>query len=147
MSQVEQAVACFSSGFNCSQSILSTYGEALGLDRQTALKLAAGFGGGMGCLGGVCGAVTGAFMVLGLKSGPTGADKAAKNRMYELVREFSRRFTARNGSIVCKSLLNCDISTPEGLVAGKEKGLFATICPKMVRDAAEILEEMLDERR
>jgi C_GCAxxG_C_C family probable redox protein len=135
-------------GFNCSQAILSTYGEALGLDRKVARKLAAGFGAGMGRMAGVCGAVTGAFMVLGLKSGPTVAeDKEAKERAYQLVQEFSRRFTARNGSTICKNLLSCDISTVDGLASARERRLFATTCPKMVRDAAEILEEVLDESK
>ena len=73
MSRVEQAVSCFKGGFNCSQAVLSTYAQDFGLDREAALKLAAGFGGGMGRMAGTCGAVTGAFMVLGLKHGPTEA--------------------------------------------------------------------------
>ena len=73
MSRVEQAVSCFQGGFNCSQAVLSTYAQDFGLDREAALKLAAGFGGGMGRMAGTCGAVTGAFMVLGLKHGPTEA--------------------------------------------------------------------------
>ena len=144
MNPVEQAVSCFKGGLNCSQAILATYGQQLGLDRELALKLAAGFGGGMGRLGHTCGAVTGAFMVLGLRYGPVEAgDQQAKETAYERVREFAKRFEARNGTAVCRDLIHCDIETPEGLAMAREQKLFVTVCPKFVQDAAEILEEML----
>ena len=144
MSRVEQAVACFKGGFNCSQAVLSTYAEDFDLDREAALKLAAGFGGGMGRMAGTCGAVTGAFMVLGLKHGPTEPnDQTGRETVYERVREFAKRFEARNGTTVCRNLIQCDIDTPEGLAMARQQKLFATACPKFVQDAAEILEEML----
>lgn len=144
MNRVEQAVACFKSGLSCSQSILSTYAEQFGLDRQVALKLASGFGGGMGRMAGTCGVVTGALMVLGLQGGSAEPnDSKGREAIYERVREFARRFEARSGSTVCRDLIQCDISTPEGLAAAREQQLFATICPKFVQNAAEILEEML----
>jgi len=100
----------------------------------------------MGRMAQTCGAVTGAFMVLGLKYGNADIhDKEARERIYGLVREFARRFENRNGSIVCRELLGCDISNPEGAAAAKENGLFASVCPKLVGDAAEILEEMMNE--
>ena len=146
-SRVEQSVSCFKSGFNCSQAILSTYAEDLGLDREVALKAAAGFGGGMGRMAGTCGAVTGALMVLGLKHGPVEADdQQGKETVYERVREFARRFEARNGTTACRDLIQCDIGTPKGLAMARRKRLFVTVCPKFVQDAAEILEEMLESR-
>ena len=145
MSRVEQAVERFKDGFNCSQAVLGSYSELFGLDCERAFKVATGFGGGMH-IGGECGAVTGAFMVLGLKYGNTAAeDEQAKAKTYEKAIEFSDRFKARNGSVVCKELLGCDISTPEGMKKAQEDGLFDSVCPKMVRQAAEILEEMLAE--
>jgi C_GCAxxG_C_C family probable redox protein len=97
-------------------------------------------------MGETCGAVTGAFMVIGLKHGKTKADNdAAKETTYELVKELTSRFSARNGSIKCKELLGCDLSTPEGMEAVIEKKLFITLCPKFVQDAAEILEAFLKE--
>ena len=141
----EQAVSCFEEGFCCSQAVLSVYGEEFGLCRETALKIACGFGGGMGRMAQACGVVTGAFMVLGLKYGNVNAsDKQIKEKTYGLVREFARKFEERNGSIICKELLGCDISGPEGLKSAKENGLFASVCPGLVRDAVEILEEMLE---
>src|SRR5271157_2593387 len=121
----ETAVACFKQGFSCSQAILSTFGEQFGLDQKTALKLAAGFGGGMGRMAGTCGAVTGAFMVLGLKYGAVSPDdRQAKELTYERVRMFAARFKERNGSLECRELLGCDISTPEGLQVFKDKELI-----------------------
>jgi C_GCAxxG_C_C family probable redox protein len=144
MGRVQTAVSRFQAGCNCSQAILWTYGELLGLSRETALKMAAGFGGGMGRMAETCGAVTGAFMVLGLKHGPASVeDQAAKEKTYELVREFAGRFKARNGSLVCRDLLGCDVSLPEGWQRAKQEKLFSTICPKIVQDAAEIIEQFL----
>jgi C_GCAxxG_C_C family probable redox protein len=115
MNRVDQAVSCFKRGVNCSQAVLSTYCEQFGLAKEAALRLAAGFGGGMGRMGDTCGAVTGAFMVLGLKYGPVEAtDQQAKETVYERVRELARRFEARNGTTVCRDLIQCDIGTSEG---------------------------------
>ena len=146
MNKTELAASRFEKGFACSQAILSAYGEELGLDRDTALKIAAGFGGGMGRMAETCGAVTGAFMVIGLKYGTIDPeDKATKDKTYDLVQEFANRFKSRQGSISCQDLLGYDVSSPEELEAAKEKELFDNICPKLVKEAAEILEEMLSE--
>ncbi len=144
MSRVEQAVSCFQDGFNCSQSILSTFSVEFGLNRDIALKLATGFGGGMGRLGKTCGAVTGALMVIGLKYGTASIeDDAAAEKTSSLVQKFIKEFTEINGSSTCDDLLDCDISTPEGLNTAKEKNLFTTLCPNFVRTSAEILEKIL----
>ncbi len=83
-------------------------------------------------------------MVLGLKHGPIEVDdQQAKETAYERVREFAKRFEARNGTTVCRDLIHCDIDTLEGLARAREQKLFVMVCPKFVQDAAEILEEML----
>ncbi len=144
MSIVEQAVSCFQNGFNCSQSILSTFSVEFGLNRDIALKLATGFGGGMGRLGKTCGAVTGALMVIGLKYGTASIeDDAAAENTYRLVQKFIKEFTEINGSDTCHDLLDCDISTLEGRNSANEKNLFTTLCPNFVRTSAEILEKIL----
>ncbi|MBC7265220.1 MAG: C_GCAxxG_C_C family protein [Chloroflexi bacterium] len=144
MTEIERALACFNEGFSCAQAVLSTYAPRFGLDREMALRIAGAFGGGMGRLGEVCGAVTGAFMLIGLKYGKIRAeDDQARETAYALVREFADRFTSRNGSIRCKELLGYDISTPEGLALAREREVFTTVCPKLVRDAAEIIGQML----
>jgi C_GCAxxG_C_C family probable redox protein len=146
MSKAEDALACFNSGFSCSQALLSTYCEDFGMGREDALKVSCAFGAGMGRIAETCGAVTGAFMVLGLKYGKFKADdEASKEKTYALVGEFARQFKARNGTIVCKELLGADMSTPEGMKYAKEHKLASKLCPKFVRDASEIVEEMLEE--
>jgi len=140
----EKAVDCFKEGFNCSQAVFSTYSGELGVEKETALRAAAGMGGGMGGLGEVCGAVTGAMMAIGLKHGHTEAtDKEKKAKTYGRVRDYAGRFKARNGSILCRDLLGFDISTPEGMDQARQQGLFAERCPRFVSDAAEILEDFL----
>ena len=144
MSRIESAVSLFNKGYSCSQAVLSTYGPQYGLDEAAALRLATAFGAGMGRMADTCGAVTGAFMVLGLKHGTTlPDDREGKERTYQRVRQFASRFKARCGSAVCRDLLGCDISTPEGLDLARQRGLFATACPRFVQTAAEILEELL----
>jgi C_GCAxxG_C_C family probable redox protein len=140
----EEALEVFRGGFNCSQAIISTYGGEYGLERDTAIKVAAAFGGGIGRLGEVCGAATGALMVIGLKYGTLDAkDKAAKEHTYERTRAFVARFRSLNGSLLCRELLGCDIATPEGMEMARQKGCFTELCPRFVRAAAEILEEIL----
>ncbi len=144
MNKIDRVVSRFKEGFSCSQAILSTYGPEFGLNRDTALKVAGAFGAGMGRMCETCGAVTGAFMVLGLKYGKTLAkDEQSKEKTYSLVKEFVLRFKQRNGTIVCRELLGCDLSTPEGMKHVMEKKLISTLCPKLVQDAAEIIEEIL----
>ncbi len=144
MSKVDDAVACFDCGFSCSQAVFSAYAEQMGLDKQTALRIAGPFGGGMAGMGDTCGAVTGAFMAIGLKYGKVkGDDYEAKQKSYALVKEFVAKFTTRHGSIVCRELAGCDISTPDGKTEFEEKRIGKTLCPKLVQDAAEILEEIL----
>ena len=96
------------------------------MDRQTAMKISAGFGGGMGRMAQTCGVVTGAFMVLGLRHG--GEDNDAREKAYLMVREFASEFQERYGSLLCKDLMDCDISTPEGMQTMKEKKLRSGIC-------------------
>ena len=144
MSNVERAVEYFGEGFNCSQSLCTAFAEEIGVDRDSALKIAAGFGGGMGRMAGTCGAVTGAFLVIGLKYGRIKAeDIEAKEKTYEFVLEFVKRFKSLNGSINCTELLGYDLGSPEGMKLAEEKELFTTVCPKLVQNAAEIIEQIL----
>jgi len=142
MSKVDLAVSCFQSGFNCSQAIISTYCEEHGLDKKNALKLACGFGAGMGRLGKTCGAVTGAYLVIGLIFGNHLKDDAdAKEKTYALVQAFDNAFIERNQSTDCYKLLGFDLLTS---TESKEKEYVKIFCPQMVKDAAEILESILN---
>ena len=88
MNRVERAVSSFKEGFRCSQALLSTYGVQFGLNREVALRISEAFGGGMGRMGETCGAVTGAFMVIGLRYGKTRIEderaKREETRYYSL---------------------------------------------------------------
>ena len=143
--KAKQALECFKNGYFCSQAVLIAFCEDLGMDRETAFKVASGFGGGMGRMGEVCGAVTGAFMVLGLEAWT--ADQPLpeeKNKVVSRIREFSDTFKQRHGSILCKDLLGgCIVGTPEGHKEATEKGLFLSVCRPVVEEVGEILEEML----
>ena len=144
MNKIDNVVSCFEEGFNCSQALISTYGPGLGLSEDIARKISAPFGAGMGCMAEICGTVTGALMVIGLKAGNTKAsDKERKPETTRLAKEVCEQFRTRNDSVICRDLLGCDISTPEGMKAAKDKELFTTQCPRFVRDAAEIVEEVL----
>ena len=144
MNATDAAVERFKGGFNCAQSVLAAFAPDLGLPEAVALKLAVPFGGGMGHTRGACGAVSGAVMALGLRFGSNVAgDKEGKERAYTIARRFIEEFRARNNGVLCPELLGCDIATPEGYAAAKEKQLFTTLCPKLVRSAAEIVSAML----
>ena len=95
-------------------------------------------------MGETCGVVTGSMMAIGLKHGKTRADDdEAKEKTYRLVNEFADKFKAKNQSIVCRELLDCDMSTPEGLQDFKDRNLIETHCARFVKDAADMLEEIL----
>jgi C_GCAxxG_C_C family probable redox protein len=144
MSVADDAVTLFHQRFNCSQSVLATCAAHRGLDRQTALRVAEVFGGGMGRMGLTCGAVTGAFMAIGLKYAKlTPEDDAARQKSVELTRRFREKFEARHGSICCKDLLGVDLSKPDGYQQAIDRGVFVSLCPRLVHDAVEIVEELL----
>jgi C_GCAxxG_C_C family probable redox protein len=144
MSKPDEAVATFRGAFNCAQAVFVAFAPELGLERELALRVAGGFGGGIGRMGEVCGAVTGAVLAIGLKHGKyRPEDNAAREKTYALVQEFSRQFRERHGKLLCRELLGCDVSTPEGRQAAHDSGLHDTLCPQLVRDAAEIVEQLL----
>ena len=144
MSKVEDAVQCFHNGFNCSQAIFSTYCEELGLDSKSALKIACPFGSGIARTAKICGAVSGAYLLIGLKHGKyLPEDNDAKELCFRLSKEFTDRFNEIHGSIHCSDLLKYDLSTPEGYQYIKDQELFKTLCPIFIRDAAVIIEELL----
>ena len=140
-SRASEAAACFSEGFNCAQAVLSTYCEEFGMDKKTALQIACGFGAGMGRMQGTCGAVSGAYMLIGLKFGKfSKEDEAAKDKTYALVREFAALFKERNNSTICRELLGVDLINGDWQEAMERVKI---VCPKAIEDAAEIVEKLL----
>jgi C_GCAxxG_C_C family probable redox protein len=134
-------------GYGCAQSVLAAYAAEFGLSEEHALRLGTGFGSGMGRMCEVCGALTGAFMVIGLKYGKVAADGTRYGNetetTYRLVKELADQFKQRNGSIHCRELIGHDLSDPLERAKVVEAGLFKTTCGKCIRDAVELLEEIL----
>ena len=116
--------------------MFAAFSEDLGLSKEQALKIGACFGSGMRKAE-VCGACTGALMVLGLKYGES------KQKSDEVCDKFMDEFKKENGSYICRDLLECDISTEEGVKYAKDNNLFKEFCPKMVESASRIVDEMI----
>ncbi|MCX7788117.1 MAG: C-GCAxxG-C-C family protein [Spirochaetes bacterium] len=144
MTKAEKAVAAFQSGYNCAQSTFMAFVEDLGMDKRQAMKLAAGFGGGMGRMQEVCGAVTGGILALGATFGHgEPSESEAQKKTYTLVQELMRRFEAQHKSCLCRNLVQgIDLKTEEGQKQFKERDLRNKVCVPCVRTAVEIVEEL-----
>ena len=142
----EVAVEKFLAGYNCAQAVLYAYGPDLGLDGETALKVATGLGAGMGRRGEVCGAVTGGILVLGLKYGRGGQqDRSATEQTYQKTLELMSRFEQRHGSCFCRVLLDgCDLRTPEGQQYFKDHDLLHKTCAGCVQTVVDELAKMVE---
>jgi C_GCAxxG_C_C family probable redox protein len=143
LSKAERAVERFWGGYNCSQAVFPVFAEDCGVSPADAMAIGRGFGGGIGLSGGVCGAVTGAVMALGSATGRGRDNGEAKGVVHGNVQEFLRRFEGRCGTRVCRDLLGADLSTPEGNATAQERGLFLTVCPECVREAADIVDKII----
>ncbi len=133
-SKVDEVLALFKEGFSCSQAVFAAYAKDLGMDYEMALKVSQAFGGGMGGMRGECGAVTGAYMVISLIYGRTKAeDSEARLKTFTMVQDFSKRFKEKQGTTVCRELL-------EG-----KAGSHYEMCSDYVKDACLILEDILEE--
>ncbi len=144
MNKSEKAVNIFNEGFNCSQAVLSAYSEQYSLDEMTAKKLAGAFGGGIARNSQICGAVSGALMVIGLRDWNNDLTPGeAKTNVYNKSNKFIQEFKALHKSINCTELLGCDLGTEEGRKKANDKNTSKNICEKLVRDSAEILEKLL----
>ena len=144
MNKPEMASNILGGDYNCAQAVARTYADSVGADLEQLSNTAAAFGGGIGRKGHVCGAVTGASMIIGLKMAPLlKNDPLIKDKIYEVTQEFMQRFAAKHDTVLCRELIKYEIDTPQKLEAAKETGVFDTQCKMYVHDAAEILEEML----
>lgn len=142
--KVDQALSAYEMNFNCCQSVLSAYAEVLDLDKNTSLRLASGFGGGMSQQGITCGAVVGAYMVIGLLVGNANPDdELNKDTVHNLIMEFNSDFIRLNKYTNCKELLGKDVSKPDELEYLRENKIFDSSCPKFVGDASKLLEEII----
>ena len=147
MTRQDRAVDYFNRGFHCSQAVLAAYADECGLTEEKALKLGACFGSGMR-KGEVCGACTGALMVLGFLYGYDDPQNGKSKLTADDVNDrMTDGFAKACGSYLCKEILGYDISTPEGKQQAREKNLFRELCPQMVRNAVNVLENIIRERR
>ena len=138
----DKAKELFKSGYNCSQSVLGVFCEELGLDFDTAMKISCPFGGGMGRMREVCGTVSAMFMVSGLAY--SGSDNSAQNKanQYKIVQELAQKFKEKNGSIICRELLEGIESSTNPKPSERNEGYYKKRpCIELVGDAVEILEE------
>ncbi len=134
----------FSKGFNCAQSVLAAKSDTTGLSASDSLKIASGFGAGMAMMQQTCGAVTGAYMVIGAKYGRVNPDdEAARDKTYSLIEAFNRRFLEMHGSLSCRELLGVDLKTEEGAEEAEQGAYFEKKCARYVEDAEKILDELL----
>ncbi|NLT39878.1 MAG: C_GCAxxG_C_C family protein [Clostridiales bacterium] len=143
MANEAQAACEFSGGKNCSMTVFGALAEQVGLDKDTAERIAAGFGGGVGC-GSVCGCVTGALMALGMKYADfkTGDDPRAE-AFYAKREALFSAFRAKYGTICCERMLGLNPSIPAHKALIKQRGLRSSVCEKAIRDTLRLMERLL----
>jgi C_GCAxxG_C_C family probable redox protein len=141
----EIAASKFSEGFNCAQSVLFAFCDEIGMEENSALKVACGFGAGMGRCQEVCGAVSGGIMVIGAKYGRGANDeKSSKEITYTKVQELMKRFTDTYGTVICRKLLkDCDLTTNEGQTYFRENNLGNRACRLYVESVVEMLDGII----
>ena len=148
MNNKMKAINYFRSGFNCAQSVLTSYKDEVNMNKDDLLKISCGFGAGMGRMQDTCGAVSGAYMVIGLKYGKYNKDdNKAREKTYRLVREFDSEFKKINKTTNCKELLGCNLSTEEGKKYFNDNNLMEKVCVKCVECSVKILNRLLDEKK
>lgn len=147
MNHEEKAKELFIEGYNCAQSVFVAFQDEMNIDRETALKLSSSFGGGMGRLREVCGAVSGMFMVAGVLYGyDDPKDKEEKAKHYARIQELANEFSKQNKSIVCRELLGLDKKTDSPIPSERTKEYYdKRPCVELVGQAAKIIENYIKE--
>jgi C_GCAxxG_C_C family probable redox protein len=143
MDRTSKAIEFFRGNCNCAQSILSAFGDVTGFTVSDSKKIAAGFGGGIGKTQQICGALTGAVMVIGSKFYNENYPAESKRIVYDEVREFLKDFEKINGCIKCIELIGVDFSTEEGNKKAEEENLYELRCEKFIKDVCNMLEEII----
>lgn len=148
MNKSEKAKCLFKKGYNCSQSVVGAFEEEIGLDHEILMKAASSFGGGMGRLREVCGAVSGMFMAAGYLYGyDQPGDTAGKTEHYKRIQELAEKFREKNKYIVCRQLLGLDGKDSSYVPSERTDEYYKKRpCAELVGDAAEILDEYIKQR-
>ena len=141
----EKAGKLFREGYNCAQSVFCAFADDLGIDFETALKLSSSFGGGMGRLREVCGAVSAMFMIAGLKYGYTTPNNdEIKGEHYARIQELAARFKEKHGTIICRELLGLDIKQDDPIPSKRTEQYYKDRpCEGIIRDAAKIISKYI----
>jgi len=140
----DASLKLFNKGLNCAQSVLAAKSDLTGLSVTDSLKIATGFGAGMAKMQQTCGAVTGAYMVIGALHGRVNPDdETSRDKTYGFIEEFNSRFKELHGSLNCRELLDVDLQIKEGIEEAEREGYFQSRCAKFVEDAEKILDEIL----
>lgn len=147
MTHAELAEKNFSEGMTCSQAVLLAFSDVTGLDKDVALRISSSFGGGMGRLREVCGAVSGMFMVAGLLyGGDLSQDRSAKAAHYARIQELAAAFREENGSIICRQLLACVPQTAGAVPEERSPQYYKKRpCAQYCYEAAAILDRYIAE--
>lgn len=143
--RVERAKALFKQGFNCSQAVCAACADIYGIDEQTALRIAASFGGGIGRMRQTCGAACGMFILAGLENGSaTPGDAEGKKQNYTLVQDLAAKFKQENSSLICAELLGIAPKPQEPTPEARTENYYQKRpCVEMVANAVRIyLEEL-----
>lgn len=145
MDRGTQAAELFLQGYNCAQAVAVAFADVTGLSKDFSARMASSFGGGMGRMREVCGAVSGMLMVAGLLYGyDTPGDDERKKAHYSLVQELAGKFREQNGSIICREILKNPPSDPAPSPRTAEY-YASRPCARMVYTAASLLEEYIKE--
>jgi C_GCAxxG_C_C family probable redox protein len=144
MTKAEEAVTLLQQGFGCAQVVFSVFAPDFGIDRDTALRISQGFSAGMSRTDNICGALSGAIMVIGLRYGsPRADDIEAKNKTFTAVAELLQKFKKLHDSVDCTDLLGYNLSDQQQLAEAMKNKVMPARCPGFIRDAVAILEAMV----
>lgn len=144
MLKVDFALSLFNGNYNCSQAVFASFADESCISKEFALRISCGFGAGMASQQLSCGTFTGAMMVIGLKYGNYQSDDTtSKEKTYKIIHKFKEEFLIRHSSLECRKLVGCDFNTEEGKKYFRENNIQQDVCSKCIKDAIEILEDIL----
>ena len=143
--RVEKAESYFEEGYNCAQAVAMSFADLVQMDEKTLARCASSFGGGMGRLREVCGAVSGMFLIYGMMNGyDSPEENQEKKNQYKIIQEMAAEFVSKNGSIICRDILKKPVGPDHYQPAERTEAYYVSRpCTKCVRDATEILEKFL----
>jgi len=149
--RIQRAVELFMQGYGCCQSVLCAFADRYGMDEETALRVSAGFGGGVGRMRMMCGTCSALVILAGMEKGQTrGDDREGKAACYQLVRQLLETFRQRNGSIICAEWLQMNgVKAETGTSQPDERNAEyyrVRPCARKVESAARVFAEYLSNR-